>query len=164
EKCEALDWLAPEQTAGKKHPFLYSQGQAILTRAWIPIQGSPANRITYSADVTVPNDLLPIMSAEKPVEKNESEKCHFEMKQPIPAYLIALAVGDLSYKSLGKNCGVYSEPELLDACAYEFVDLPKMMTAAEKLYGKYRWDQYDVVVLPYSFPFGGMENPRLTFA
>lgn len=164
EKCEALDWLAPEQTAGKKHPFLYSQGQAILTRSWIPIQGSPANRITYSADVTVPKELLPIMSAENPVEKNESGKYHFEMKQPIPAYLIALEVGDLSYKSLGKNCGVYSEPELLDACAYEFVDLPKMMTAAEKLYGKYRWDQYDVVVLPYSFPFGGMENPRLTFA
>ena len=164
EKCEALDWLAPEQTAGKKHPFLYSQGQAILTRTWIPIQGSPANRITYSADVTVPKELLPIMSAANPVEKNETGKYHFEMKQPIPAYLIALAVGDLSYKSLGKNCGVYSEPELLDACAYEFVDLPKMMTAAEKLYGKYQWEQYDIVVLPYSFPFGGMENPRLTFA
>lgn len=164
EKCEALDWLAPEQTAGKKHPFLYSQGQAILTRSWIPIQGSPSNRITYSADVTVPKDLLPIMSAANPVVKNETGKYHFEMKQPIPAYLIALAVGDLEYRSLGKNCGVYSEPELIDACAYEFVDLPKMMSAAEKLYGKYQWEQYDVVILPYSFPFGGMENPRLTFA
>ncbi len=164
EKSEALDWLAPEQTAGKKHPYLYSQGQAILTRSWIPIQGTPAVRITYSADVTVPKDLLPIMSAANPVEKNETGKYHFEMKQPIPAYLIALAVGDIEFKSLGKNCGVYSEPALLDACAYEFADLPKMIAAAEKLYGKYQWDQYDVIILPYSFPFGGMENPRLTFA
>lgn len=164
KKSEALDWLAPEQTAGKTHPFLYSQGQAILTRSWIPVQGTPENRITYSADVKVPKELLPIMSASNPKEKNETGEYHFEMRQPIPVYLIAIAVGDIYYKSLGKNCGVYSEPELIDACAYEFVDLPKMIGAAEKIYGKYQWDQYDVIVLPYSFPFGGMENPRLTFA
>lgn len=164
DKAEALDWLSPELTAGKKHPYLYSQGQAILTRTWIPVQDSPSNRITYSASVKVPKELLPIMSAENPKEKNETGEYFFEMKQPIPAYLIAIAVGDIEYRSLGKNCGVYSEPELIDACAYEFVDLPKMIHAAENLYGKYRWGQYDVVVLPYSFPFGGMENPRLTFA
>lgn len=164
KKCEALDWLAPEQTSGKEHPFLYSQGQAILTRSWIPVQGTPEVRITYSADVKVPKELLPIMSAENPISKNETGQYHFEMKQPIPVYLIAIAIGDLSYKSLGKNCGVYAEKDLINACAYEFVDLPKMITAAEKIYGKYQWEQYDIAVLPYSFPFGGMENPRLTFA
>lgn len=164
EKAEALDWLSPELTAGKKHPFLYSQGQAILTRTWIPVQDSPSNRITYSAEVKVPKDLLPIMSAENPTEKNETGLYYFEMKQPIPAYLIAIAVGDMKYEQLGKNCGVYAEPEYVEACAYEFVDLPKMIDAAERLYGAYRWEQYDIVVLPYSFPFGGMENPRLTFA
>ena len=164
DKTEALDWLAPELTEGKKYPFLYSQGQTILTRTWIPIQDSPSNRITYSADVKVPKEFLAIMSAENPTEKNETGEYHFEMKQPIPAYLIAIAVGNLEYRSLGKNSGVYSEPELIQACADEFADLPKMIEAAENLYGKYRWEQYDVVVLPYSFPFGGMENPRLTFA
>lgn len=164
DKTEALDWLSPGLTEGKKLPFLYSQGQTLLTRTWIPIQDSPSNRITYSADVKVPKELLAIMSAENPTEKNDTGEYHFEMKQPIPAYLIALAVGNLEYRSLGKNSGIYSEPELIDACAYEFEDLQKMINAAGNLYGNYQWGQYDVVVLPYAFPFGGMENPRLTFA
>ena len=164
EKTEALDWLSPELTEGKKLPYMYTQGEAILTRSWIPVQDVPSNRITYSADIKVPKELMALMSAENPKEKNETGEYHFEMKQPIPSYLIALAVGDLKYKKLGKNCGVYSEPGLIGSCAYEFVDLPKMIHAAEKIYGKYQWDQYDLIVLPYSFPFGGMENPRLTFA
>lgn len=164
EKTEALDWLSPELTAGKVHPYMYTQGEAILTRSWIPLQDVPANRITYKAKVKVPKDLMALMSARNPQKKNEEGIYHFEMKQPIPSYLIALAVGNLKYKKLGKNCGVYSEPELINACAYEFVDLPKLIKAAEKIYGKYQWEQYDLIVLPYSFPFGGMENPRLTFA
>ena len=164
ENAGALDWMEPELTEGKEHPYLYTQGQAILTRTWIPVQGTPANRITYSADVTVPSELMALMSASNPKEKNPEGKYHFEMKQPIPVYLIALAVGNLEYKSLGKNCGVYTEPEMLNKAVWEFVDLPKMIQAAESLYGPYQWEQYDIIVLPYSFPFGGMENPRLTFA
>lgn len=164
EATEALDWLPPNLTEGKEHPFLYTQGQAILTRSWIPLQDTPLNRITYSADVSVPENLMAIMSANNPKEKNPSGVYYFEMNQPIPAYLIALAVGNLEYRELGNKCGVYGEPELVNAAAYEFADVPEMMAAAEELYGKYQWDQYDIVVLPYSFPFGGMENPRLTFA
>lgn len=162
-KTEALGWLNPELTTGKKHPFVYTQGQAILTRSWIPLQDSPANRITYSAKVKVPEDLMAVMSAENPTRRNDKGVYFFQMKQPIPCYLIALAVGNIAYKKLGTNCGVYSEPELLRSSANEFSDLPRMIAAAEKLYGKYRWKQYDLLVLPYSFPFGGMENPRLTF-
>jgi aminopeptidase N len=164
ENAGALDWLDPSLTAGKKHPYLYTQGQAILTRTWIPVQGTPANRITYTADVTVPKDLMALMSASNPKKRSEDGKYHFEMKQPIPVYLIALAVGNLEYRSLGKNCGVYTEPEMLGKAAWEFADLDTMIKAAESLYGPYKWEQYDVIVLPYSFPFGGMENPRLTFA
>lgn len=164
ENAGALDWLDPNLTAGKKHPYLYTQGEAVLTRTWIPVQGTPANKITYSADVKVPSDLMAVMSATNPTEKNNTGNYHFEMKQPIPVYLIALAVGNISYEKLGENCGVYTEPELLDKAAWELQDLPKMITAAENLYGKYQWEQYDVIILPYSFPFGGMENPRLTFA
>ncbi len=164
DKCEALDWLEPKMTSGKKYPFLYSQGQAILTRSWIPVQDAPSNRITYSADVKVPSELLALMSAENPTELDSLGEYHFEMKQAIPCYLIALAVGDLRYRDLSENCGVYAEPELIEASAAEFEDLPTMKLTAEKLFGKYQWEQYDVIVLPYSFPFGGMENPRLTFA
>ncbi|MFT5859798.1 MAG: leukotriene-A4 hydrolase [Flavobacteriaceae bacterium] len=164
EATEAIDWLPASLTSGKTQPFMYTQGQAILTRSWIPIQDSPMNRITYSADIHVPSELLAIMSADNPEEKSLDGNYHFEMKQKIPSYLIALAVGDLTYTSLGDNCGVYSEPELAAKCKYEFEDLPKMIATAEGLYGKYRWDQFDMVILPYSFPFGGMENPRLTFA
>ena len=164
KKTEALDWLSPELTSGKNHPFLYTQGQAILTRSWIPLQDSPMNRISYSADVKVPKELIALMSASNPLEKNDSGQYHFEMKQKIPSYLIALAVGDMTYIPLGDNCGVYAEKELESACEYEFHDLPKMIKAASNLYGDYKWEQYDIVMLPFSFPFGGMENPRLTFA
>ena len=161
---DALDWLPPALTASGKYPFLYTQGQPILTRTWIPLQDTPANRITYSADIEVPEGLLAIMSASNPKEVAPDGKYSFEMNQPIPSYLIALAVGEMEYHAFSENSGVYAEPSVIKAAAYEFADIPKMIEVAENLYGAYLWDDYDVVILPYSFPFGGMENPRLTFA
>ncbi len=160
----ALQWLEPSQTSGKKHPYLFTQGQAILTRTWIPCQDSPLRRVTYSAKITVPKELMAVMSATNPQTRNESGVYEFQMKQPIPIYLMALAVGDLKFEAIGERTGVYSEPDMVAACADELQDMEKMLLAAEKLYGKYQWERYDVIVLPPSFPFGGMENPRLTFA
>ncbi len=164
DQSGSLDWLPPSLTSSKKYPFLYTQGQAILTRTWIPVQDSPLNRITYSATIKVPSELLAVMSADQLSPKNADGIYKFKMDQAIPCYLIALAVGDLEYVKLDSRSGIYAEPQLIEKCAYEFEDLPKMINIAEKIYGKYQWDQYDVVMLPYSFPFGGMENPRLTFA
>ncbi len=162
--AEALQWLVPSQTAGKEHPYLFTQGQAILTRTWIPIQDSPGIRLTYHATVRVPKELMAVMSASNPQAKNGDGVYKFEMNQPIPAYLIALAVGDLAFKSVGARTGVYTEPSMLEKSANELSDMEKMVELAESLYGPYQWERYDVIVLPPSFPFGGMENPRLTFA
>lgn len=162
--AEALQWLSPQQTAGKEYPFLFTQSQAILARSWIPLQDSPGIRFSYNATVKVPADLLALMSAENPQEKNDSGVYQFKMEQPIPAYLMALSVGDLEFSSLGDRSGVYAEPSVIEKAAYEFGDLENMISAAEYLYGPYQWDRYDIIVLPPSFPFGGMENPRLTFA
>jgi leukotriene-A4 hydrolase len=162
--AEAVQWLSAQQTAGKKFPFLFTQSQAILARSWVPCQDSPSIKFTYDADVTVPKDLLALMSASNPQKKNETGTYHFEMKQPISSYLLALSVGDLAFKPISDRSGIYAEPSLVDTAAWEFADLEKMIAGAEELYGPYQWERYDVLVLPPSFPFGGMENPRLTFA
>ena len=167
----ALQWLSPEQTAGKKQPFLFSQGEEIHTRTWIPTQDSPAIRQTYTARIVVPKDLMAVMSADRLTPEGEKVAGHanqrayrFDMKEPIAPYLIAIAIGDLGFKSEGSRTGVYAEKATLAAAAAEFTDMQAMLEAAEKLYGPYKWGRYDVLVLPPSFPFGGMENPTLTFA
>lgn len=159
----ALQWLDPKQTKGGDQPYLFTQSQAILARTWIPIQDGPGIRFTYEAKVEVPQGLMALMSAENPTEKKKDGVYHFEMEQPIPAYLMAMAVGDLTYEPIGEKTGVYTEPEYMEASQYEFANLDTMMAAAERLWGPYEWDQYDLLVLPPSFPFGGMENPRLSF-
>jgi leukotriene-A4 hydrolase len=161
--AEALQWLAPEQTRDRKHPFLFTQGESIFTRTWIPLQDSPQVRATYEAVIHAPKPLTVVMSAE-PLGHDKDGAWRFRMPQAIPSYLIALAAGDLAFAPISKRSGVWAEPSLVKAARDELGDTEKMIQAAEALFGPYRWGRYDVLVLPPSFPFGGMENPRLTFA
>ena len=153
----ALQWLTPEQTAGKKHPYLLSQGQPTLNRTWIPTQDSPGIRQTWSAKITAPKPLKVVMSGERLTPEGEAaedgrQAFRFRMDKPVAPYLIAIAAGDLAFRELGPRTGVWTEPVMLDRAAAELADTEKMVEAAEKLYGPYRWGRYDVIVLPPSFP------------
>ena len=161
--ASALQWLDPQQTHDKKHPFLYTQSESIHARSWIPCADGPGIRFTYAATVQVPKGLMALMSAENPQQLSDSGQYRFRMDIPIPAYLMALAVGDIVFRSIDERTGVYAEPGMIAKARYEFEDVGKMVKTAEELYGPYRWGRYDMIVLPPGFPIGGMENPRLTF-
>jgi leukotriene-A4 hydrolase len=163
----ALQWLAPAQTAGE-HPFLFTQSQAILARTWVPCPDSPGRRFSYEAEVEVlgteRGQLLALMSAaDNPQATSPDGRYHFRQPQPVPAYLLALAVGRLDFAPLDARTGIYAEPATLAQAQAEFSEMSEMVDAAEQLYGSYQWGRYDLLVLPSSFPFGGMENPCLTF-
>ncbi|MDZ4306731.1 M1 family metallopeptidase [Allopontixanthobacter sp.] len=165
--AEALQWLTPQQTAGGEHPYLLSQGQPTLNRSWIPTQDSPGIRQTWEARITAPEPLTVVMSgltSGEPEAAGEGKRAFtFTMDKPVAPYLIAIAAGDIEFRELGPRSGVWSEPVMLDRAAAELADTEKMIDAAEKLYGPYRWGRYDMIVLPPSFPYGGMENPVMTF-
>jgi hypothetical protein len=165
----ALQWLTPGQTAGGQKPYLFSQGQAILTRTWVPTQDSPGIRQTYDARIVAPAELRVVMSAQQLTPEGEAacpgmKAWRFRMTNPVPPYLIAIGVGDLAFAAIDERTGVFTEPSRLAATRAELMPTADMVDAAERLYGPYRWGRYDLLVLPPSFPFGGMENPRLTFA
>lgn len=167
--ARALGWLAPALTAGKQKPYLFSQGEPINNRSWIPTQDSPGIRQSWSAKITVPVDLVAVMSAERLTPDGEAaapgwRSFRFRMDHNVPPYLIALAVGDIRFSPIGTRTGVYGEPSVSAKDAAELADLNRMVNTAEQLYGRYRWGRFDVLVLPPSFPNGGMENPTLTFA
>ncbi|HSH26652.1 MAG TPA: M1 family aminopeptidase/hydrolase, partial [Wenzhouxiangella sp.] len=158
-----LQWLDEEQTSSGQ-PFMFSQSQPHYARTWVPLQDTPAVRYTFDATVRVPENLMAVMGAAgNPHERNERGEYSFHMPEPIPSYLMAIAAGDLEFAATGPRTGVYAEPDWIEAAAAEFEPLEEMVDIGERLYGEYRWGRYDLLVLPPSFPFGGMENPRLSF-
>jgi aminopeptidase N len=162
-EARALQWLAAAQTAEGQKPFLFTQSSSARARSWIPLQDSPGVRMTYTATVRVPEGFTAVMAADRRPFAGAANVFQFEMPQTIPSYLMALAVGDLVFRPLGARTGVFAEPSVVDRAAHEFVDVERMIAAAEERFGAYRWGRFDILVLPPSFPLGGMENPKLTF-
>lgn len=163
DASDGLNWAAPEQTSDKKHPFMYSLSQTIYGRTWFPHQDTPAIRVTYNANITTPENLLALMSADNDPKTERDGNYQFTMPQPIVPYLIAIAVGDFSFHEISDRSGIYAESSVLKKAAWEFGNTEDMIEKTEGMYGDYAWGRYDLLVMPPSFPFGGMEHARLSF-
>ena len=161
----AIDWLNPEQTSGKKYPFMYSQGQSILIRELLPIQDTPAIKMPVSVSITVPKPLLGLVGGiyQDEIDNGDTTTYFYHQKIPIPSYLIAIAAGDIAVRKISDRVKVYSERTIIDKAAYEFGDTETFIQLAEAYVSPYEWGEYNLLILPPSFPFGGMENPCLTF-
>ena len=163
--CMAIDWLEPEQTSGGKYPFMYSQCQSILCREMLPIQDTPAVKMPVQISITVPEELIGLAAGlfVEEINNGNNKTFIYALDIPIPSYLIAIAAGDIGSQNVSERCTIYAEKTVVEKAAWEFSDTEKFLKIAENYIGEYVWEQYNILVLPPSFPFGGMENPTLTF-
>mmetsp|Transcript_37261 Transcript_37261/g.58137 ORF Transcript_37261/g.58137 Transcript_37261/m.58137 type:complete len:700 (-) Transcript_37261:11-2110(-) len=165
----SIQWLSKEKTAGKEHPYLFTQGQAINNRSLVPCQDLPAAKFTYAASVRAPAWSTVVMSAlargsPQPYPYRAGLRVH-EWHQPvaISSYLLAIAVGHLESREISARCRVWAEPSVVGLAASDYSQTEEFLQAAEGLTCPYLWGRYDLLCLPPSFPYGGMENPCLTF-
>jgi leukotriene-A4 hydrolase len=161
----ALQWLTPEQTADGTHHYIYSQCQTIHARSMLPVPDSPSARFTYDVEVDVPAPFTVLMAAEdRGVEERDGRRTfRFAQDRPVPAYLVALAAGVLTSRELSPRSRVWAESSVVDAAAWEFAEVEELLTAAERVLGPFPWGRADLLLMPPSYPYGGMENPGLMF-
>ena len=168
ENCNGIQYLTKEQTHTKQYPFMFTQCEAILCRTLFPIQDTPSVKSTYKVKTSISQPLTFLFSGILKSHYYDSasklEINIFEQNIPIPSYLVAFVAGELEFAKISKRCGVWAEKGLASMAAQEFIDAEKYIELAEKyLNHPYEWKIYNILVLPFSFPFGGMENPNLTF-
>ena len=161
----SVDWLEPEQTAGKKYPYMYSQGESILNRELFPTQDTPDVKTPYSVSITVEKPLFALDSGiyQGKIDNGDTVTYFYQQKIPIPSYLVAIAAGKIEERAISDRTKIYGEKELVDLAAYEFEDTENFIQIAEAYTSPYEWGEYNILILPPSCPFGGMENPTLTF-
>lgn len=168
-RSAGLQWLAPAQTGSGQKPFFLNQGQPFHNRGLFPLQDTPAAKMTVDLKILVKKglNLQAVASSNQDHQGNPPTPditsnphyaiWNYRIDQPVSSYLLMIAVGELKGEKIDERTILYTEPYLIEKAKIDYQKFPEYLKKAEAMFGPLPWRVLNVLMMPNSFPYQGME-------